>query len=632
MRRITSAVMPLLAAGALFAACSRDTSSLEPEPLETSGEVFTDNFGEAVSFQGFSGSNTNALAVDATVRRTGSSSLRIRVPNPGDAAGGYAGGAFVADAPRNLTQYDALSFWVKASRAATLDVAGIGNDNTGTSKYTAQRNAIALTTEWQQVVIPIPLASKLTAERGLFFLAEGPEDGSGYDIWLDDVEYVTLGNITNVRATMPTATVTEEVGAVRQLTGMQVTFSVGGTDITEEVMPGYFTFNSSNQQVATAGTDGSINVVGAGDANITATLGATPVTGTLTLHAVAPPTAAAPVPTRAAADVVSLFSDAYTNRAVDTWSATWDQADVADVMVAGNAAKKYTNLVFAGIEATTQPIDASQMTHLHLDLWTNDVAAFKVKLVDFGANGVFGGGDDVEHEITLTAGTTPSIATGAWNSLDIPLSMFAGLTTRAHVAQIILSGSSSTIYLDNIYFFRAPLPPPTGPATAAPTPAYAAADVIALFSDAYTNHAVDTWSALWDNADVTDTSIAGNDAKKYANLVFAGIEFGTAPVDATQMTHLRMDLWTPDATAAPAVFKVKLVDFGAGGVFGGGDDVEHELTFTAATTPALATGTWVTLDIPLASFTGLTTRGHLAQLIISGDLRTLYVDNVLFHK
>ena len=98
------------------------------------------------------------------------------------------------------------------------------------------------------------------------------------------------------------------------------------------------------------------------------------------------------------------------------------------------------------------------------------------------------------------------------------------------------------------------------------------------------------------------------------------------------MTHIHLQLWTPDATASPAVFKVKLVDFGANGAFGGGDDVEHELTFTATTTPALATGSWVTLDVPLSAFTGLTTRGHLAQLIISGDLRTVFVDNVLFHR
>jgi hypothetical protein len=144
--------------------------------------------------------------------------------------------------------------------------------------------------------------------------------------------------------------------------------------------------------------------------------------------------------------------------------------------------------------------------------------------------------------------------------------------------------------------------------------------------------AVDTWSAGWDQADVSDVQIAGNATKKYANLVFAGIEFISTRVNATSMTHFRLDIWTPDATTAASVFRVKLVDFGANGAFGGGDDVEHELSFTPTSTPALATGSWITLDIPLSQFAGLTTRGNLAQLIISGTPRTMFVDNVLFHK
>ena len=98
------------------------------------------------------------------------------------------------------------------------------------------------------------------------------------------------------------------------------------------------------------------------------------------------------------------------------------------------------------------------------------------------------------------------------------------------------------------------------------------------------------------------------------------------------MTHFHMDMWTPDETADPAVFKIKLVDFGADGAFGGGDDVEHEITLTAASTPALASGQWLSLDIPLSEFTGLTTRGAVAQFIISGTPNTVFVDNVLFHR
>jgi len=40
----------------------------------------------------------------------------------------------------------------------------------------------------------------------------------------------------------------------------------------------------------------------------------------------------------------------------------------------------------------------------------------------------------------------------------------------------------------------------------------------------------------------------------------------------------------------------------------------------------------VSLNIPLTNFQGLITKGHLAQLIISGDPNTVYIDNVLFHK
>ena len=105
---------------------------------------------------------------------------------------------------------------------------------------------------------------------------------------------------------------------------------------------------------------------------------------------------------------------------------------------------------FVGIEATSTPINATAMTHFHTDVWSSDFTQFKIKLVDFGANGAFGGGDDVEHEITI-----PSPAKGSWVSLDIPLSSFTGLTTRAHIAQLIYVGAPSgnnTVYIDNVYF------------------------------------------------------------------------------------------------------------------------------------------------------------------------------------
>lgn len=628
-RHPLAAARRLLTAGVLAAAataCTRDTAGLDPAPFENDPLVFSGGFARNTDFQAFSGSDTEALSIDAATRRNDRSTLRVVVPD----AGSYAGGAFVGTVPRDLTEYDALTFWARASREATLDVVGLGNDNTGTSQYTAEAGPLTIGTTWQKYVIPIPLAAKLTEEKGLFHFADGADEGVGYTLWFDDVRFEQVGT-SRPRAELPSFTAIEEVGTVRRIAGFRVTYDVGGRDETVTAGPGYFTLTSSDPAVAVIREDGAISTVGAGTAMISATLGETPVAGAVTLRAFTPPTTAAPAPTQEAADVISLFSGAYQNVPVSTWSASYDQADVTDLTIAGDPVKKYSGLGFAAVEFTQPTIDASAMTMLHLDAYVIDDGAFRVKLVDFGADGAYGGGDDSEHEVTITGATSPAVTVGAWSSLDIPLSAFPGLTARAHLAQLILSGSSSTVYVDNVYLWRAPLPPPTAPTTAPPAPTYAAGDAIALLSAAYPNVTVDTWSASWDQADLADVTIGGAPLKHYTNLVFAGIEATSAPVDASAMTSFRLDLWTPDPTGT-GVFRVKLVDFGANGTFGGGDDVEHELTFSASSVPALRTGEWVTLDIPLSAFTGLTTRAHVAQFIISGDLRTVYVGNVLFHK
>jgi hypothetical protein len=105
-------------------------------------------------------------------------------------------------------------------------------------------------------------------------------------------------------------------------------------------------------------------------------------------------------------------------------------------------------LSYFGVDVTGT-IDATQMLYFHIDVWTPDLTAFRVKLVDFGANGVYQGGDDVEFEVTRT----PTLS--GWNSYDIPLSEFTGLTTKGHIAQLVLSGApAGTVYIDNVYFSK----------------------------------------------------------------------------------------------------------------------------------------------------------------------------------
>ncbi len=391
---------------------------------------------------------------------------------------------------------------------------------------------------------------------------------------------------------------------------------------------GAFTYTSANPAVATI-SGNTITLVGAGTSLITASQAAAPpyssgsTTALLTVTpAVSVPVTAAPTPTQPAANVISMFSNAYTNVPVDIWRTSWSQADFADVQVAGNDTKLYTNLGFVGVETVNNQINATAMQFYHIDVWSANATEFKVKLVDFGANGIYQGGDDSEHELSLT----PFVQAG-WNSFDIPMSSFVGLTSRAHLAQMIFVGTpfgSTTAYVDNVYFYNVPS---TTPMVAAPTPTRLAANVISLFSNAYTNAPVDTWLTSWSAAALTDLQIAGNDTKLYSNLDFAGIEtVGANMINATPMDGLHIDVWTPDAS----VFRVKVVDFGANGSYGGGDDSESELSLTP-----LNQGAWNSFDIPFSSLTGLTARGHLAQLIISAvpsGASKVYIDNVYFYK
>ncbi len=329
------------------------------------------------------------------------------------------------------------------------------------------------------------------------------------------------------------------------------------------------------------------------------------------------PAIAANNPTQPEEQVISLFSDSYSDVPVDTWRTGWSAADLEDVTIAGSGMKKYTNLNFVGIETVTNQIDATNMTHFHFDLWTPDASQFRVKLVDFGADGAFGG-DDTEHELTFD---TPQ--QGQWISYNIPLTEFTGLTTQANIAQLIYAAApagAATAFIDNVYFYREL----TAPETAAPAPTQDEANVISMFSETYTDVPVDTWRTVWSSGDLEDVTIDGSDMKKYTNLSFVGIETVNNQIDASEMDFFHFDLWTPDAEQ----FRVKWVDFGADGTFGGTDDTEFELSYDNP-----APGQWVSFDIPMAAFVGMNT-ANLSQLIFSGNPAgafTAFIDNVYFY-
>ncbi|MCE7921595.1 MAG: carbohydrate-binding protein [Haliscomenobacteraceae bacterium CHB4] len=622
----------ILAFTALFFSCERDLNELDPATYPTTAEVFIDAFSGDMGYAAFGGSDVRAFDVDTDVKYKGTSSMRIAVPDYDDPAGAYAGGVYFSNTGRDLSGYNVLTFWAKASRPASIDLIGFGND-LGENKYQAAIAGVEVNTNWKKYYIPIPDPSKLKAERGLLFFSEGPENGTGYTFWIDEARFEKLGTIAHARSgILDGADVTQnaETGNTFTIQGYAVANLPNGVDQRVETAPSYFDFASSDTGVAGVGASGVVNILDAGTAVITATLAGVESEGSLTIvSSGAPvlPQVAAPPPTVPADKVISVFSNVYDNVPVDFFNGYWQfsTAQVFDVQINGDDVKRYTQLNFVGIQFTAPTIDASTMTHFHIDIWTPDPVGpstvFKVLLVDIGADGAFGGGDDSSHEITINSSM---LATGSWISLDLPLASFTGLSSRTRLAQIVLSGGLPNLFVDNIFFYREESA--TEPAVAAPAPTLPQANVISLFSEVYNNVPVDTWRTPWSSAAFEDVFIAGNAAKKYSALDFVGIETIVSQIDATNMTHFHIDAWSADFN----FFGVKLVDFGADGAFGGGDDVEHQVNFEMP-----AQGQWISYDIPLSEFTGLTTRKHISQFILVGKptgANTVYVDNLYFHN
>ena len=96
----------MVALALTMAACARDLDTLAPASFPTEPAVFIDGFVES-SFAAFGGSKVDAANTDAAGARSGTAGLKVTVPGPGDASGGYAGGAIVSNIARDLTGYNA---------------------------------------------------------------------------------------------------------------------------------------------------------------------------------------------------------------------------------------------------------------------------------------------------------------------------------------------------------------------------------------------------------------------------------------------------------------------------------------------------------------------------------------------
>ncbi len=602
----------------LLFSCQPDDSNLQEATYPTNGDVFIDAFSSGLNYAAFGSSVPTAFQVDTEVTYNHSSaSMRFDVPNVNNPQGAYAGGSFFTSIGRNLSGYDALTFWAKSSQAASIDVIGFGNDF-GDSKYQASISGLQLSTVWTKYIIPIPDPSKLTAERGMFFISEGPENNNGYTFWIDEVKFEKLGTLAHQQATIlngQNQTITSFISVTNNIAGLNVIFNLpNGINQAVNASPYYFNFSSSNTNVATVSNTGVVNTIGAGTSVITASLGSIQATGSLTINS-GGNFVHAPTPTQNASNVISVFSNHYTNVPVDYYNGYWapyQTTQSADFVVNNDNVLNYTNFNFVGVQFSSPTINAAMMSHLHLDLYIPSTLSsgttFKVQVVDFGSDGVYGGGNDTSHTTTITA---PVLQGQNWVSLNIPFSAMSGLAARAHLGQIIFEGTNiSSFYADNIFFYNDGSIIPTVPTTAAPTPTYPSSSVVSIFSDAYTNVSGTNLNPNWGQATVTSqVSIAGNNTLKMANLNYQGIQFGSNQNVSTK-TYLHIDYYTANSTS----LKIYLISPGP---------IETPYTLTVP-----SVGGWRSLDIPLTAFSPVN-MNSVFQIKFDGN-GEIYIDNIYF--
>ena len=159
--------------------------------------------------------------------------------------------------------------------------------------------------------------------------------------------------------------------------------------------------------------------------------------------AVAPPTvehpAAAPAPTHDAAQVFSIYSDAYTTtvtRGMGGWGQTTREEEV--VLAEGDHAFYYSTCNYLGWElnGNTSIGDLNAYPMLHMDVYVAEAGSI-------GFTPIWGG--EAEKAYALQPG---------WNALDINLTAdFVGINL-ANIFQLKWANMPATCYIDNVYFYN----------------------------------------------------------------------------------------------------------------------------------------------------------------------------------
>lgn len=238
----------------------------------------------------------------------------------------------------------------------------------------------------------------------------------------------------------------------------------------------------------------------------------------------------------------------------------------------------------------------------------NDDATLSMILIDGDSiEGFTSLKSDYSQNLPYGTTTVPTVTATPTNSAAVmsitPATSIPGITSIEVISE---SGSDTITYtvsfMDNI------------PLTKAPMPTEEEDDVIAVYSDAYTNTIATNLNPGWgQQTQFSILTVDNDDMMQYANLNYQGTEY--AETDVSAMEYLHFDYWTKDATA----LEFYLI-------------ADGENSYNVATELGITTGQWVSVDVPLTHYSNAGRDLTKAiQFKVVGD-GTICFDNYYFYK
>jgi hypothetical protein len=178
---------------------------------------------------------------------------------------------------------------------------------------------------------------------------------------------------------------------------------------------------------------------------------------------------------------------------------------------------------------------------------------------------------------------------------------------------------SRVFYIDNIKATLSVAVDATLPTAASPavdvsiTGGTAGTDYISIFSDELTNITVTSFDPDWGQAtDASVIDIDGDNTLRYSGLNYQGTVFNEDKQDVSAMEFFHIDYYTTDTTS----LQFFLID------------VAGESLYDIGVNEGITSGSWVSLDIPVSSWTTALT--DLREIKVVGD-GTIHFDNWYFH-